>query len=64
VLYILQPNENFNFDTNKTRAIITLFKKYLNRLELSSINIIYLIITVAGIEVPLLARYSYNNIDI
>jgi hypothetical protein len=63
VLYILRPNKNFNFNANKARAIITLFKEYLNRLELSPINTAYPAITVAGIGVPLLARYSYSSIN-
>ena len=63
MLYILRPNENFNFDTNKARAIITLFKEYLNRLEPSLINITYPAITVARTRVLLLAKCSYNSID-
>jgi hypothetical protein len=58
VLYILQLNENFNFNANKARAIITLFKEYL-----SPINIVYPAITVAGIRVPLLAKCGYSSIN-
>jgi hypothetical protein len=63
VLYILQLNENFNFNAKKAKPIITLFKEYLNRLKLSLINIIYLAITVDRIRVPLLAKCSYNSIN-
>lgn len=63
VLYILRPNENFNFDANKARPVITLFKEYLNRLDLSPTNIVYLAITVAGTGVPLSARCGHGSID-
>jgi hypothetical protein len=63
MLYILQLNENFNFNTNKARLVITLFKEYLNKLKLSPINIAYPVITIAKIRVLLLAKYSYSNIN-
>jgi hypothetical protein len=63
VLYILQPNKNFNFDTNKARVIIILFKKYLNRLEPSPINTAYPAITMARTGVSLLARYGHGSMD-
>ena len=63
MLYILRLNENFNFDANKAKAIITLFKEYLNKLKLSLINIAYPAIIIAKIGVLLLAKYNYNNIN-
>jgi preprotein translocase subunit Sec61beta len=63
MLYILQLNENFNFNANKARLIITSFKEYLNRLELSPASIVYLAITVAKIKVLLLIKCSYNSIN-
>ncbi len=63
VLHILRPNENFNFDANKAKAVITSFKEYLNRLEPSPTNTAYPAITVAGTGVPLLARCGHGSMD-
>jgi len=63
MLYTLQLNENFNFNANKARLIITSFKEYLNRLKLSLINTGYLAITVTRIRVPLLAKCGYSSIN-
>jgi hypothetical protein len=63
VLYILQLNKNFNFDANKARLVIALFKEYLNRLKPSLINIAYPAITIARIRVLILARCSYSSIN-
>jgi len=63
VLHILRPNENFNFDANKARPVITSFKEYLNGLDLSPTNTAYLAITVAGTGVPLSARCGHSSMD-
>ena len=48
----------------KARPVITSFKEYLNRLELSPASTVYPAITVAGTGVPLLARCGHGSIDV
>ena len=59
----MRLNENFNFNANKARLVIALFKEYLNKLKLSLANIVYPAITMAKIGVLLLAKCGYNSIN-
>lgn len=63
VLYILRPNEEFGFDANQARPLITSFNDYLANVLVNQSVMTSPYITVAGSGEPLSRRSGYGCMD-